>query len=69
MNSNIICPYLIGGSNGITCSVVSKFIRDTEDADIRLCMNRRYEVCSIYVRQLQKEALKYINPGAVTETP
>lgn len=69
MNSNIICPYLIGGFDGATCSVVSKFIRDTEDADIKLCMNRRYEVCSIYVRQLQKEASKFINYDAAVETP
>lgn len=67
--SNVICPHLIGSSEGATCSVVNKFIRYMEDADIRRCINRRYEVCSIYVRQLQKEALRFINHDAVTETP
>lgn len=64
-----ICPNIQGGPEGATCGVANEFIRDMEYADIRLCMNRRYESCSIYVRLLQKEAMKRISPDAVPETP
>ncbi|MFN3478901.1 MAG: hypothetical protein ACK415_00815 [Thermodesulfovibrionales bacterium] len=60
--SNVVCPYLKGSINGAICDVTNNFIREMDDAEIRLCMNRRYEVCSIYVRLLQKEALRFVNP-------
>lgn len=67
--SNIICPHLIGSPEGAICSFDNELVRNMRDADIRLCMNRRYESCSIYVRLLQKEAIKRISPDAVPETP
>lgn len=55
-----ICPNFQGGSEGATCGVASEFIRDMEYADIRLCMNRRYEACSLYILSLKKMALNSI---------
>ncbi len=68
MKSNVICPNLQGSSDGATCSVVSKFIMAMEDADIRLCMNRRYEVCSLYVLSLRRIALNSIGSNVALET-
>jgi hypothetical protein len=57
--SNITCPHLImGNSEGASCSVFNSFIRDMEDADIMLCMDRHYEACSIYISSLIKMAVK-----------
>lgn len=66
--SNVICPNLQGSSEGATCNVFNSFIRDMEDADIRLCMNRRYEACSLYVLSLRRMALNSIGPDVTLET-
>ncbi|MBI5026712.1 MAG: hypothetical protein HZC12_08335 [Nitrospirae bacterium] len=65
--SNVICPHLIGSPDGATCSIANEFIRNMEDADIRLCMNRRYEACSIYKSSLIKMAAKSFLSDAVPE--
>ncbi len=58
--SYVICPYLAGSPDGLMCSNVNRFIKDMEDGDIRLCMSRRYEVCSMYINILRKMALNSI---------
>jgi len=52
---SIMCPHLKGSREGAVCSHNRKFIKDMEDINIRLCMNRHYEVCSIYMMSLQRE--------------
>jgi len=69
LKSNLLCQYLKGSHEGALCSVMDKFVRSMEDADIRICMSKRYEACSIYIRLLQREAIKLVNPGAMPETP
>lgn len=43
-----MCPYLKGDSKGATCASVGMHIKDIEDADIKFCLCRHYESCSIY---------------------
>lgn len=59
---SIICPHLKGSQEGAVCSFNKKLIKDMEDINIRLCMNRHYEVCSVYMLSLQRE-----EPGGVVE--
>jgi hypothetical protein len=42
---SIMCPHLKGSREGAVCSFNKKLIKDMEDINIRLCMNRHYEVC------------------------
>jgi hypothetical protein len=51
----IMCPHLKGSREGAVCSFNKKLIKDMEDINIRLCMNRHYEVCSVYRMSLQRE--------------
>jgi len=52
---SIMCPHLKGSREGAVCSFNNKLIKDMEDMNVRLCMNRHYEVCSIYMMSLQRE--------------
>ncbi len=63
----IACPYLKVEINGIMCDVTGNLVRDMEDADIRLCVCRRYEGCGVYANFLQKEAIRSINPDIASE--
>ncbi len=48
-----ICPHLKGSSTGAQCLVVNKLINDMPDVNIRICMSRRHEACSVYFCSLQ----------------
>ncbi|HUO78247.1 MAG TPA: hypothetical protein VMU21_11800 [Thermodesulfovibrionales bacterium] len=56
----VICQYLKGSPEGAKCGVVNELIRALQDADIQLCMGRHYEVCSIYVSLLLRNAAETI---------
>ncbi|HCC68846.1 MAG TPA: hypothetical protein DEP99_03060 [Nitrospiraceae bacterium] len=47
LKSNLLCQHLKGSPEGAQCSVMDKFIRSMEDADIRICMGERREECYI----------------------
>ena len=59
---SIMCPHLKGSREGAVCSFNKKLIKDMEDMNVRLCMNRHYEVCPAYMISLQRE-----EPGYVVE--
>ncbi len=65
--SNVNCPHLIGGPEGYSCIVFNSFIRDMENADIRLCMSRRYEACFVYIFSLIMMAVKPFLPYTAIE--
>ncbi|MDO8746969.1 MAG: hypothetical protein Q7J70_04825 [Thermodesulfovibrionales bacterium] len=65
--SKLICPHLKGDSVGVICGIVNTPVRSSDDADIRLCMSKRYEVCSIYYRLLRETAIKSISSHTVFE--
>ena len=48
-----ICPYLQGSATGAQCRVVNKPIKDMQDVNIRICMSRRHEACSVYFCSMQ----------------
>lgn len=48
-----ICPYLKGSELGAECRVVKKCIKDMQDVNIKICMSRRHEACSVYFCSLQ----------------
>ena len=52
---SIMCPHLKGSQEGAVCSFLNTCIKDMEDINLRLCMNRHYEVCSVYRRSLQMQ--------------
>lgn len=60
-DSVVFCPHLKGSAQGALCGVVNSFMKDIEDADIRLCMSARFEVCHRYLSSLMR--LK-ANPGS-----
>jgi hypothetical protein len=49
----ILCPHLKGSTDGSVCVITSKFIKEMEELNIRLCMSRHHEACSIYMQSLQ----------------
>ncbi|RPI37437.1 MAG: hypothetical protein EHM54_03165 [Nitrospiraceae bacterium] len=55
---SIMCPHLKGSRQGAVCSSEKKLIKDMEDINIRLCMNRHYEVCPVYMMSLQRDELQ-----------
>ncbi len=64
--SEIVCQYLEGGPEGAKCGAIDRLIKSIEEADIRICLSRRYEVCRLYKRSLAKNGVKSIVAGSVT---
>ena len=48
----IFCPHLKGSMEGTVCSISDCLIKDMEGFTVKLCMSRRYEACSMYMRSL-----------------
>ncbi|MBF0505421.1 MAG: hypothetical protein HQL09_01175 [Nitrospirae bacterium] len=48
-----ICPYLKGTSQGANCGASNRLVKELPDIDIRVCMSRHHEACSIYFCSLQ----------------
>ena len=47
MSNNPICPYMQGGLEGARCLITASFIRDTDGADIHICVSEHFRYCSI----------------------
>ncbi len=43
-----ICPYLKGTQQGAHCGASDRLVKDLADIDIKVCMSRHHEACSIY---------------------
>ncbi len=61
-----ICPHLKGSSQGVMCSVQNRLVSIIEDADVKLCTSRHFEVCSIYLTEL-KHCYEVSLSGAMLE--
>ena len=48
-----ICPHLKGTERGAECRVAKNLIKDMQDVNIKICMSRRHEACSVYFCSLQ----------------
>jgi hypothetical protein len=62
------CPYLKGGNDGARCDAAlciaeNNLIKHMEDADIKLCINkkRRFEACYIYFTKLRISAISKLS--------
>jgi hypothetical protein len=47
------CPNLKGSIGGSVCEAASNLITNMEGVEIKLCMSRHHEACSVYKRSLQ----------------
>ena len=52
---SIMCPHLKGSLSEAVCGFLNTCIKNREDIDLRLCMHRHYEACSLYKMSLQGE--------------
>lgn len=48
-----ICPHLKGGDSGARCLAADRLINEMKEINIKICMSRRHEACSIYFCSLQ----------------
>ncbi len=64
--SEIVCQYLEGGPEGAKCGAIDRLIKSIEEADIRICLSRRYEVCRLYKRSLARNAARQVVAGSLT---
>ncbi len=51
----IMCPYLKGSHHGAECTIVNDVVRNIENAEIKFCMSRHFEICHVYVSSLRRE--------------
>lgn len=49
-----LCMHLQGDPGGVVCRVSGQPVRTMEQANIRLCMSRRYESCEYYRAALRE---------------
>ncbi|HSB51332.1 MAG TPA: hypothetical protein VLD40_01610 [Dissulfurispiraceae bacterium] len=49
----LICRHLRGSREGAICQATGNFVRNVEDASIKMCMTRRFELCPTYVATLR----------------
>ncbi|MDA8339375.1 MAG: hypothetical protein M0Z70_08765 [Nitrospiraceae bacterium] len=62
------CPHLKGSNEGARCDAAlciaeNNLIKNMEDADIKLCINkkRRFEACYIYFTKLRRSAISKLS--------
>jgi len=55
LTKSVMCPYLKGSDHGAECAVAMDLIRNIENADIKFCMSRHYEICHVYFTSLRRE--------------
>jgi hypothetical protein len=59
----IMCPHLRGTTKGVLCGAAERYVKDIEGADVRLCMNRHYEACFMYITALMTGETKGRHSG------
>lgn len=63
--SHSVCPLLKGGDEGAVCTVSGEFIRDIAGSNMKICMTRHFESCSIYFDGLRNTDINPIIAGIV----
>jgi hypothetical protein len=48
------CPYLAGSPEGVVCMSVDTLIRNIVDINPDNCISRHFELCHLYIVQLQE---------------
>jgi len=49
-----ICPFLLGSAEGVICKASGNLVRDIQDIHPDICISKHFEMCHIYVSQLQE---------------
>ena len=59
-----ICPFLLGSAEGIICKASGNIVRDMQDIHPDICISKHFEMCHIYISQLQEseEFSSYLYP-------
>ena len=52
----VMCPHLRGSDHGAECAVAMELVRNIENADIKFCMSRHFEICHVYFTALRHES-------------
>jgi hypothetical protein len=62
-----ICPFLFGSADGVICKASGNRVRDIQDIHPDICISKHFEMCHIYISQLQdpEELYAYL----YTQTP
>ena len=56
LTRSVMCPHLRGNSHGAECAVAMELIRNIENADIKFCMSKHFEICHVYFTSLRRES-------------
>ena len=56
LTRSVMCPHLRGSSHGAECTVAMELIRNIENADIKFCMSKHFEICHVYFTSLRHES-------------
>jgi hypothetical protein len=59
-----ICPFLLGSTEGVICKASGNLVRDIQDIHPDMCISKHFEMCHIYISQLQEpeELSSYLYP-------
>lgn len=49
-----LCPYLDANREGPMCNAAEDLLQNIKDINLKLCMSRKFESCSIYVSKLKE---------------
>jgi len=52
----VMCPHFKGTDHGAECAIAMDIVRNIENADIKLCMSRHFEICPVYFTTLRYES-------------
>lgn len=44
---SLICPYIKGSLEGALCRIENRFVKESNGADIRVCMSEHFEFCPV----------------------
>jgi hypothetical protein len=56
LSGTVMCPHLRGTDHGAECAVAMELVRNIENADIKFCMSRHFEICHVYFTSLRRES-------------
>jgi hypothetical protein len=59
-----ICPFLLGSADGVICKASGNLLRNMQDVYPDICISRHFEMCHLYISQLQEpeELHAYLYP-------
>jgi hypothetical protein len=59
-----ICPFLLGSIEGVICKTSGNLVRDMQDIHPDICISKHFEMCHIYILQLQEMNDTFVVSGS-----